>query len=175
MRKKALIPFAILAGVVIITTIIGLYTSREADKAQESYLTDTTYTAEKKHSYSGLTDSIMSYDIQRLYSVYRGVQRNTEVVPQDYLGAPDSLGYVENYYPGKRIHSRGWFAFFDNRASERIPVGEWRYYDASGRVYKRFYPFTIGKDSVPGQIEVEINQENIDHLFRLIAHGLQHP
>lgn len=172
MRKRVLIPIGVLLGVVILTTVVGLYTSKEAGKTCASYQNDTTYTAEKNRSYGGILERLRSYDAHKLRSVFSDVQSNHDVIPEGYSGLPDSIGYVERFYLSGQPHSRGWFAFFDHRASNMIPVGEWRYYDASGREYKRFYPFHHGGDSLRKTLEVEINQENIDHFFRMVARGL---
>ena len=148
MRKRVLIPIGVLLGVVILTTVIGLYTSKEAGKTCASYQNDTTYTAEKNRSYGGILERLRSYDAHKLRSVFSDVQSNYDVIPEGYSGLPDSIGYVERFYLSGQPHSRGWFAFFDHRTSNMIPVGEWRYYDVSGREYKRFYPFHHGGDSL---------------------------
>lgn len=172
MRKRVLIPVGVLLGVVILTTVIGLYSSKEADKTSVSYQNDTTYTAEKIRSYGGILERLRSYDAHKLRSVFSDVQSNHDIIPEGYSGLPDSIGYVERFYLNGQPHSRGWFAFFDHRTSNMIPVGKWRYYDVSGREYKRFYPFHHGGDSLRQTLEVEINQENIDHFFRMVARGL---
>ena len=66
MRKRVLIPVGVLLGVVILTTVIGLYTSKEAGKTCASYQNDTTYTAEKNRSYSGILERLRSYDVHKL-------------------------------------------------------------------------------------------------------------
>ena len=70
------------------------------------------------------------------------IQENKKYYLTRYDGKklkPKYMSYVKNYYPNGYLESEGYVVYFKAILEDYYKVGEWKYYDSTGRLIKTEY------------------------------------